>query len=145
MPPWTWTQGSILSSQRDEIPCIWGGVFVVVARLRAAPVPRLSCGRPFVLGDPCPFKTPTLSSGSLMASPFSRCNNGLVFHHMQRLRRSLPDAGCRGAQPQGAAQQACGGCGPGLPQLGLLIPGACLMPAEDAGHPFLQPYDVALK
>jgi len=29
-----------LSSQREEIPCICGGVFVVVARLRAASVLR---------------------------------------------------------------------------------------------------------
>src|ERR1700716_1051898 len=121
MPPWTWTHGSILSNQRDEIPCIWGGVLVVVARLRAAPVPRLSCALPLVLGEPCPFRTPTLSSGSLMAlPPFSRCGNGPVSNQMQS---SLRDARGRGAQPQGAAQQPCSRRRRGWPELFVPIPG----------------------
>ncbi|GIG18772.1 hypothetical protein Cme02nite_71040 [Catellatospora methionotrophica] len=37
----TWTHGSMRSSHRDEISCIWGADFVVVARLRAAAVARL--------------------------------------------------------------------------------------------------------
>src|SRR5256885_2444291 len=31
------------SSHREVMPCIWGAVLVVVARFRAAAVPRLSC------------------------------------------------------------------------------------------------------
>src|SRR5262249_56778801 len=39
----TWAEGSVRSSQREVMPCIWGVVLVVVARLRAAAVFRLSC------------------------------------------------------------------------------------------------------
>src|SRR5690606_39077168 len=42
-PPEVWTQGRSLSSHREVISCIWGAVLVVVARLRAASVLRLSC------------------------------------------------------------------------------------------------------
>src|SRR4029079_18719605 len=45
-PPETWTHCNSLSSQRDVMPCIWGGDLVVVARLRAAWVARLCCGSP---------------------------------------------------------------------------------------------------
>ncbi len=44
------SQGSACSSQRGLMPCIWGTDLVVVARFRAAAVPRL-CGD-------CPVSTP---------------------------------------------------------------------------------------
>ncbi|GAA1094786.1 hypothetical protein GCM10009663_42770 [Kitasatospora arboriphila] len=45
VPPETCTQGSILSSQRELISCIWGADLVVLARFRAPAVLRLDCCR----------------------------------------------------------------------------------------------------
>ncbi|CAM5276396.1 hypothetical protein SHIRM173S_02994 [Streptomyces hirsutus] len=45
VPPCTSTQGSMRSSQRELISCICGTDLVVVARFRAAAVPRLCCCR----------------------------------------------------------------------------------------------------
>ncbi|MBP2047771.1 hypothetical protein J2Z21_000693 [Streptomyces griseochromogenes] len=45
VPPFASTQGSIRTSHRELMPCICGTVFVVVARFRAAAIPRLSCAR----------------------------------------------------------------------------------------------------
>ncbi|GAB3727817.1 hypothetical protein GCM10027598_47870 [Amycolatopsis oliviviridis] len=72
MPPPTCTQGRILSSQRDEIACICGGVLVVVARFRAAAVLKLNC--PF--GD-CPLSAALGSAISVdMNSFFSVAGSG---------------------------------------------------------------------
>ena len=40
------TQGSLRNSHRGVMPCIWGTDLVVVARLRAPRVPRLSLPPP---------------------------------------------------------------------------------------------------
>src|SRR5580700_11380234 len=47
VPPLTSTHGRTFCTHRLVMPCICGGVLVVVARFRAAAVPRLDC--------PCPL------------------------------------------------------------------------------------------
>ncbi len=46
VPPLTSTHGRTFCTHRLVMPCICGGVLVVVARFRAAAVPRLDCPRP---------------------------------------------------------------------------------------------------